>query len=88
VDGLILDIGMPDIDGLELLREIREKYPTVPVVMITVVEARERAILALEAGAQAYLLKPFDPAQLHQVVTRWFRPNEAEAEEGRTKGRG
>jgi DNA-binding response OmpR family regulator len=83
-----LDIGMPDIDGLEVLREIREKYPTVPVVMITAVEARERAVLAVEAGAQAYLLKPFDPTQLHQVVTRWFRPNEAGTEEGRTKGKG
>ena len=71
-DGLILDIGMPDIDGLEVLHQIREQHPAMPVLMITAAEARERALLAMEAGAQAYLLKPFDEAQFKQVVERWF----------------
>ena len=73
-DGLILDIGMPDIDGLAILRQVRDRHPMMPVVMITAAEARERAALAMEAGAQAYLLKPFDVAQLKQVLEQWVGP--------------
>ncbi len=41
--------------------------------MMTAVEGLDRAMAAVEAGAQAYLLKPFDAAQLRQVVDRWFQ---------------
>jgi signal transduction histidine kinase len=71
-DGLILDINMPHVDGLEVLHWVRECQPTMPVIMITAAEARERAVLAMEAGAQAYLLKPFDSKQLRDVVNCWF----------------
>jgi DNA-binding response OmpR family regulator len=80
LDGLILGIGMPDIDGLQVLHQVRDKYPTMPVVMITAVEARERAMLAMQAGAQAYLLKPFDQTQLKHVVDYWFRPDDSRSE--------
>ena len=69
-DGLILDIGMPGLSGLEVLQQIRERQPGLPVIMITAAEARERAVIAMQAGAQAYLLKPFDVGQLQQVVER------------------
>ena len=71
-DGLILDINMPDIDGLEVLHRIRESDPAMPVIMITAAAARERALLAMEAGAQAYLLKPLEAEQFRQTVNRWF----------------
>lgn len=74
-DGLILDIGMPHVDGLQVLHAIREKYASMPIIMITAVAARERALLAIEAGAQAYLLKPFDWVQMQRVVNFWFRPH-------------
>ncbi|HJU04137.1 MAG TPA: ATP-binding protein, partial [Nitrospiraceae bacterium] len=74
LDGMILDIGIPQIDGLDVLRQVRKKYPAMPVIMITAVEARERAIAAMQAGANAYLLKPFTSAQLQHVVDRYFRP--------------
>jgi signal transduction histidine kinase/ActR/RegA family two-component response regulator len=73
-DGVILDIGLPDITGLAILREIRDRHPRVPVVMITAAQARERAALAMEAGAQACLRKPFDAVQLQQVVERCVGP--------------
>ncbi|TAJ25595.1 MAG: response regulator, partial [Nitrospirae bacterium] len=76
-DGVILDIGMPRIDGLAVLHQIRERHFTMPVVIITAAEARERASLAMEAGAQAYLLKPFDAAQLKQVIGQWFGSSSA-----------
>jgi DNA-binding NtrC family response regulator len=46
----------------------------VPVIIMTAVEALDRALMAMEAGAQAYLLKPFDIGQLKLIVDRWFKP--------------
>ncbi|TAL08575.1 MAG: response regulator [Nitrospirae bacterium] len=74
-DGLILDIGMPGVDGLEVLCKIREKQPMLPVIMITAAEAHARALVAMQAGAQAFLLKPFDAAQLKEIVVRWVGPS-------------
>jgi CheY-like chemotaxis protein len=73
-DGVILDIRMPEIDGMEVLRQIRESHSVVPVVMITASTIQDRAVEAVGKGAQAYLLKPFNAAQLKQVVERWFGP--------------
>src|SRR5205823_2679472 len=66
-DGLILDIGMPGVDGLQVLHHIREAQPELPVVMITAAERHHRALVAMQAGAQAYLLKPFDADTLKRV---------------------
>lgn len=73
-DGMILDIQLPGIDGLEVLHQVRKIHPWMPVVLMTALEARENAIQSMREGAQALLLKPFDAAQLKQVVERWFRP--------------
>jgi CheY-like chemotaxis protein len=73
-DGMLLDIGMPEIDGLEVLRQVREAGSTVPVVMVTASGAKQRAVDAVRIGAQAYLLKPFDAAYLKETVERWFGP--------------
>lgn len=70
--GLVLDIGIPEIDGLEVLQQIRESPSTIPVIMVTASGSKERAIQALDMGAQAYLLKPFDAARLRDVVEYWF----------------
>ena len=74
IDGIILDIGIPDIDGLEVLNLLHGQKRSVPVIIMTAVEALDRALLAMEAGAQAYLLKPFDIGQLKLIVDRWFKP--------------
>ena len=71
--GVILDIGLPSIDGLEVLRRIRVIDQSVPVVMMTASGAREAAVQAIGLGAQAYLLKPFDGDELQQVMDSWFR---------------
>lgn len=72
VDGVLLDIALPEMDGFEVLRKLRSKQPTLPVVMMTAVEALDRAMAAVEAGAQGYLLKPFDAARLRQIIDRWL----------------
>jgi len=74
IDGVLLDVGIPEIDGLDVLSLLRQQDQTLPVVIMTAVESLDRALLAVEAGAQAYLLKPFEIGQLKLVVDRWFKP--------------
>ncbi|CAE6701080.1 ATP-binding protein [Nitrospira defluvii] len=72
VDGVLLDIALPEMDGFDVLRQLRPNRPTLPVVMMTAVEALDRAMAAVEAGAQGYLLKPFDATRLRHIIDRWF----------------
>jgi two-component system KDP operon response regulator KdpE len=60
---LILDLGLPDMDGTEALRRIRE-WSEVPVLVASVREGAEDKIAALDAGADDYVTKPFDTAEL------------------------
>jgi len=59
-DAVILDIGLPRVDGLTLLRELRSRRDTVPVLIISARDAVADRIAGLNAGADDYLLKPFD----------------------------
>jgi putative two-component system response regulator len=60
VDAVLSDLQMPGMDGLELLREIKRRFPDVAVVMITGNHEVDSAIAAIQAEADDYLLKPFD----------------------------
>lgn len=71
--GVIVDLGLPNVDGLTVLRAVRERQKTLPVIMITAGTAEEQGLHALRLGAQAYLLKPLDTQEFQRVVTRWFR---------------
>jgi len=55
----LLDINMPNMTGIELLRKIKSIKPTVQVIMITAYSTLEKAIDCWEAGASDYILKPF-----------------------------
>lgn len=70
--GAILDIGIPQIDGLEVLRRVRQSNQQTPIVIITAAGRKDLAIRSISLGAQAYILKPFDPKELQQVVNHWF----------------
>jgi len=67
---LIVDISLPDGDGLALLRSAREERPDLDAVVITGSSSIDHAIEALRAGAVDYLLKPIRPAQLEAVFQR------------------
>jgi CheY-like chemotaxis protein/anti-sigma regulatory factor (Ser/Thr protein kinase) len=54
---ILTDLQMPEIDGLELVKEVRGRYPSVPVVLMTAHGSEEIAILALQAGAASYVPK-------------------------------
>ncbi len=63
-DLVLVDMRMPGMDGLALLKAIKTAYPQTMVVMITAYGSIESAIKAMKQGASDYLLKPFDPEQL------------------------
>jgi DNA-binding NtrC family response regulator len=69
-DIVILDIMMPKMDGLEVLRRVKEQHPDVDVIMITGLSQIDTAVQAMKLGAFDYLSKPFDPDELQLVVKR------------------
>jgi two-component system KDP operon response regulator KdpE len=71
-DAIILDLGLPDLDGLEVLRRLRE-WSTTPVLVLTVRDGEEDIIAALDAGADDYLTKPFRGRELHARIRAVLR---------------
>ncbi len=69
-DLVILDIMMPSPDGLETLVSIKEKYPDLPVVMLSVIGKADAIVQAMKLGASDYLNKPFDEDELKRVIGR------------------
>ncbi len=63
-DGVILDIMMPKMDGLEVLRRLREQGNPVPVLLLTAKSEVEDKVTGLDTGANDYLTKPFSTAEL------------------------
>ena len=62
-DGVILDLGLPDMDGTEVVRRLRE-WSRVPVLVLSVRDSEDDKIAALDAGADDYLTKPFGGGEL------------------------
>jgi DNA-binding response OmpR family regulator len=58
-DAILLDIGLPDMDGRELCRYLRQKGITAPIVMLTAADSEADTVTGLEAGANDYVTKPF-----------------------------
>ncbi|MCX6978854.1 MAG: response regulator [Verrucomicrobia bacterium] len=70
-DGLILDIGMPKIDGLTLISQVRENHPTLPIVMFTGLGYDEEAMKAArKAGANGYVSKGLGPSEIYSALLR------------------
>ncbi len=66
---VLSDINMPKMDGIELLRRIKETKPTVQVIMITAYTTMEKAIDCWDSGAADYILKPFsDLEQIGNII--------------------
>ncbi len=63
-DTVILDLGLPDGDGIDLLRGQRERKNTMPVIILTARDGIDDRVLGLNSGADDYLLKPFDMKEL------------------------
>lgn len=63
-DIVILDLGLPDMDGKQVLHEIRRLYPALPVLLLTARGSIDDRVEGLDAGADDYLAKPFDMSEL------------------------
>ncbi|MCI3944446.1 response regulator [Pseudomonas syringae] len=63
-DLAILDVGLPTLDGFEVLRRLRHSGSTLPVMILTARDATEDRITGLDSGADDYLIKPFDVSEL------------------------
>lgn len=64
VDVLLLDLGLPDTDGLDVIRTLREAGVTIPIVVLSAREDERGKVTALELGADDYVTKPFGMAEL------------------------
>ncbi len=67
-DAVLSDLKMPRQGGLDLLREVRARYPSTPVVMVTGFATVETAVAAMKAGAAEYVQKPFRIEQVREVL--------------------
>lgn len=69
-NAILLDLGLPDGDGLEVLKEAQRLDPSLPVVIVTAHISRDRTVGSLTEGAYAYLTKPYDREELRHTLRR------------------
>jgi two-component system NtrC family sensor kinase len=78
VDLILCDIRMPGESGLDLIRQVAQKYPDTAVVMVTAVDDLDESKTALDAGVYGYIVKPFAPNQILISVVNALRRRELE----------
>lgn len=75
IDLVLTDQNMPNMDGLGLTRKLREhpKFKTVPILILTTESSDQMKQLGRSAGATGWLVKPFDPGRLIEVIQKVIR---------------
>jgi two-component system response regulator TctD len=76
---ITLDIGLPELDGFQVLRRWRERKLKTPVLILTARDGLEDRVTGLDLGADDYLLKPFEPSELEARVRALLRRSQGEA---------
>ena len=82
---IILDVGLPDVNGFDLAREIRKTFD-VPIIFVTARSDEIDRIVGLELGADDYIVKPFSPRELTARVRAVLRRTEGQADRESTVG--
>jgi two-component system OmpR family response regulator len=72
-DAVILDIGLPGLDGLQVLRNVRVHKPALPILILTALDSMEDRVAGLDAGADDYLVKPFEFPELEARIRALLR---------------
>ena len=67
---LVVDLKMPGIDGLEVLKRVKEKHPEIALVIMTAFATVDTAVRAMKLGAYDYIVKPFDPEELSLMIQK------------------
>ena len=78
-DIVVLDINLPDINGLEVCDRVRERRPSLPVIFLTARAEEVDLVVGLDAGADDYITKPFKLAELSARIRARLRPSAASA---------
>jgi len=76
-DAVILDIGLPGQDGLKVLRNVRVHRPALPILLLTALDSMEDRVAGLDAGADDYLVKPFEFPELEARIRALLRRHRA-----------
>src|SRR5665213_3136522 len=79
IDVIVLDLGLPDIDGLTVCKRIRQ-WSEVPIIVLSANDAEDRKVAAFNEGADDYVTKPFGMAELEARIRTAIRHNRPEAE--------
>ena len=80
IDLIITDINMPNINGLEIIHFVKSNpnYQNIPVIIVTTEKSDEDRKKGMALGASDYIIKPFDPGSLRQVVSRMIKVTDKE----------
>lgn len=70
IDIILLDIEMPEMDGIEAAQIVKAKYPNIKIIMFTTFDNDENIFKAIKAGADGYLLKELSPTDLHKCIVQ------------------
>jgi len=69
-DLVTMDIVMPDMDGIEAVKEIRDFDPEAKIIMVSAMGQQSMVIDSIQAGARDFIIKPFQPPRVHEALRR------------------
>ncbi|MBN1932074.1 MAG: response regulator [Desulfobacterales bacterium] len=78
---LLLDLKMPGMDGMEVLHQVRQKWPQIIVIIITAHGTIDSAVEAMKLGAVDFIQKPFSPKEIREIVTQALERESLNADE-------
>jgi DNA-binding response OmpR family regulator len=80
---ILLDLKMPGMDGMEVLRRVREIRPDIRIIIITAYGTIESAVEAMKLGASDFIQKPFTPEEIRELVTRVMNREKIDADKAK-----
>lgn len=75
VDLALIDIGLPDISGIEVVSRVRERHPDAPIMVVSVISAERSVLAAIRAGARGYVLKDDSTTEISEALQQTLQGN-------------